>query len=75
MLTSPLLTPGSVAAIKAPQLCEQLARFAEVRVISTSAARYFFTQEQLPPQVGQVLGVGLKEATSLAVVMLAEAST
>ena len=35
---------GSVAAIKAPLVCERLLRFADVRVVLTNAARHF-----LPP--------------------------
>lgn len=42
---------GSVAAIKAPMLCEQLLRFADVRVVLTSAARHF-----LPPNAAPYRG-------------------
>jgi phosphopantothenoylcysteine decarboxylase len=44
---------GSVAAIKAPMLCEQLLRFADVRVVLTSAARHF-----LPPNAAPYGGGG-----------------
>lgn len=39
---------GSVAAIKAPMLCEQLLRFADVRVVLTSAARHFLPPNAAP---------------------------
>jgi len=40
--------PGSVATIKLPQLCELLLQLGEVRVAASKAAKYFFTQDQLP---------------------------
>jgi len=52
-----LLGAGSVAAIKAPILCEQLCQHAEVKVVATKAARYFFKDEQLPARALPVLGV------------------
>lgn len=39
---------GSVAAIKAPLVCEHLLRFADVRVVLTSAARHFLPPNALP---------------------------
>ncbi len=43
---------GSVAAIKAPQLCELLAQHADVRVVITRSAKFF-----LAAGWGQALGV------------------
>lgn len=39
---------GSVAAIKAPLVCERLLRFADVRVVLTAAARHFLPPIALP---------------------------
>lgn len=48
---------GSVAAIKVPELCQQLEKLGyEIKVITTKSAQYFFKQEQLPCSVGPVAG-------------------
>lgn len=51
------LCAGSVATIKAPLLCQCLCTFADVKVIATSAARYFVREEQLPEEARPLLGV------------------
>eukprot|EP00878_Enallax_costatus_P005980 GHUV01006272.1.p1 GENE.GHUV01006272.1~~GHUV01006272.1.p1 ORF type:complete len:201 (+),score=72.17 GHUV01006272.1:222-824(+) len=51
-----LAATGSVAAIKVPQLTQLLQQLGEVRVASTKAAAYFFTQQQLPASVGPIAG-------------------
>jgi len=42
------LAPGSVATIKLPQLCQLLLQLGEVKVAASKAARYFFSEDQLP---------------------------
>jgi phosphopantothenoylcysteine decarboxylase len=52
-----VLSAGSVAAIKVPQLCQLLLQLGcEVKVISTKSALYFFNQQQLPEAVGRIAG-------------------
>lgn len=57
MLSLPHTTTGSVAAIKVPQLCELLCAHADVKVVATKAAKYFFKDEQLPEAARPSLGV------------------
>ena len=47
---------GSVAAIKLGQLAALLLEFAEVRVVATRSARYFFQDPDLPPACRPALG-------------------
>lgn len=60
LLPSPLfpcVCAGSVATIKVPQLCQLLLDLGcEVKVVSTKAASYFVTQQQLPAAVGPIAG-------------------
>ena len=47
--------PGSVAAIKVPELVLTLTKFAEVKLVPTMHARSFFGKEQLPATVNMYL--------------------
>lgn len=56
-LPHPTRTPaGSVATIKAPLLASCLCAWADVKVVATSAARYFVTDEQLLAAARPLLG-------------------
>jgi phosphopantothenoylcysteine decarboxylase len=50
---------GSVATIKAAEVCRLLCEHGEVRLIATEAARHFLTEADLPPEVLPVLGVSI----------------
>lgn len=51
-----LAASGSVATIKLAQLAELLVQFADVRVVATKSAHYFFRDEELPAACRPVLG-------------------
>ncbi|KAL4428241.1 hypothetical protein ABPG75_002330 [Micractinium tetrahymenae] len=51
-----LAASGSVATIKLAQLAELLLQFADVRVVATKSARYFFQDGELPAACRPVLG-------------------
>mmetsp|Transcript_9316 Transcript_9316/g.23071 ORF Transcript_9316/g.23071 Transcript_9316/m.23071 type:complete len:235 (-) Transcript_9316:404-1108(-) len=50
-----LAVTGSVATVKLPQLCEELCKLGEVRVITTTTARHFIDTSELPRTVGPLL--------------------
>jgi Flavoprotein len=54
---------GSVAAIKVPELATQLRQFADVRVVATTSAQHFFTEEQLPAECRPLLGMSCKPSS------------
>lgn len=48
---------GSVAAIKAKELCTQLLALGDVKVVATDAARRFLQEQELPMKALPLLGV------------------
>lgn len=56
---------GSVAAIKAAELAHQLAAFADVKLVATTAARHFIDAQDLPPSVLPVHGMHATLCTAI----------
>ena len=48
---------GSVAAVKARELCARLLKLGELRVVATAAARKFLQPGDIPPEALPLLGV------------------
>lgn len=51
-LKQPIVLPGSVASIKALELVENLARFANVRVLTTQKGAHFFDKDAIERTTG-----------------------